>query len=315
MRNTTLAAVAIVLLLVLAGTAASAPEVDQQQPTLDPTWRIRVSGSDGARMGQIVTAGIPGLLTEVQLPVGCEPDANLLVEIRNDVGVPGPRVLASRTVPGTSLGRNLERRFHSIALPSPPFIAAEAHFAIVLASAEQSGCITAMGPRGTNPYPRGSAFYSRPDFAWRELADGELAFKTVVERRCGVPPLAAIPLTDVDPLLADSGCTRGRVRRAFSKRVPAGVVLSQSPAENTLLPPGSPVALVVSKGPQPCAVPRLRGMTLAHARTALTRANCRLGRVRRRAASGTRRGRVVAQRPAPGARRPAGTRVNIVLSR
>jgi large repetitive protein len=63
-----------------------------------------------------------------------------------------------------------------------------------------------------------------------------------------------------------------------------------------------------------CIVPRVGGKTVAGARRALRKAGCRLGRVTR-AASAIRRGRIVRQRPRPGARKPAGTRVSVVVSR
>jgi subtilisin family serine protease len=59
-----------------------------------------------------------------------------------------------------------------------------------------------------------------------------------------------------------------------------------------------------------CVVPRLSGKTVASARRALSKAGCRLGRV-----SGTRAGRIVRQKPRPGVRKPAGTRVSVVVSR
>jgi hypothetical protein len=63
-----------------------------------------------------------------------------------------------------------------------------------------------------------------------------------------------------------------------------------------------------------CLVPKVRGKMLKAARRAIRRANCSLGRVRY-ARSGRARGRVIAQSPRPGARRPRGTRVSLVVSR
>ncbi|HEY2937796.1 MAG TPA: PASTA domain-containing protein, partial [Gaiellaceae bacterium] len=63
--------------------------------------------------------------------------------------------------------------------------------------------------------------------------------------------------------------------------------------------------------PVRCRVPRVIGMRLAAARTRIRRANCRVGRVRR--ARSRRVGRVLAQRPRAGVRRPRGTRVNLVV--
>jgi peptidoglycan/xylan/chitin deacetylase (PgdA/CDA1 family) len=63
-----------------------------------------------------------------------------------------------------------------------------------------------------------------------------------------------------------------------------------------------------------CVVPRLVGRALGQARRMLLRAGCRPGKISRRF-SNAARGRVVAQRPRTGARRPAGARVNIVVAK
>ena len=59
-------------------------------------------------------------------------------------------------------------------------------------------------------------------------------------------------------------------------------------------------------------VPRMKGLTLAKAKTRLRRAHCRPGKVRRPKSG---RGRLVvrSQSLRPGASRPAGTRVNLAL--
>jgi PASTA domain/Copper binding proteins, plastocyanin/azurin family len=66
--------------------------------------------------------------------------------------------------------------------------------------------------------------------------------------------------------------------------------------------------------PPRCVVPRVVGRPLARARRMLVGARCRTGKVSRRF-SLARRGRVLAQHPRAGARRPVGTRVNLVVSR
>jgi beta-lactam-binding protein with PASTA domain len=63
-----------------------------------------------------------------------------------------------------------------------------------------------------------------------------------------------------------------------------------------------------------CVVPRLIGKTLPKARTSLTRAKCRQGRVIR-IYSKKRKGLVVSQAPRAGLRRVAGTRVSFTVSR
>ncbi len=63
-----------------------------------------------------------------------------------------------------------------------------------------------------------------------------------------------------------------------------------------------------------CIVPRLKGKRLAGARRSIRAAHCAVGRVRR-VASRKARGHVIAQGPRPGLRRPAGTKVNLVVSK
>ena len=63
-----------------------------------------------------------------------------------------------------------------------------------------------------------------------------------------------------------------------------------------------------------CIVPRLKGKRLAGARRSIRAAHCAMGRVRR-VPSRKARGRVLAQGPRPGLRRPAGTKVNLVVSK
>ena len=76
--------------------------------------------------------------------------------------------------------------------------------------------------------------------------------------------------------------------------------------------------LALGPSPRPalrvCVVPRLRGATLAAARSRIRRAGCSVGRVRR-TRNRLRRGRVVAQKPAPGRRVSLRGRVNVTLSR
>jgi chitodextrinase len=68
-------------------------------------------------------------------------------------------------------------------------------------------------------------------------------------------------------------------------------------------------------GPAACTVPRLRGLSLVAAKRLLAKRGCSLGRVSRVRSRRVARGRVVAQRPAPGIRLARGARVRVVLSR
>jgi hypothetical protein len=73
------------------------------------------------------------------------------------------------------------------------------------------------------------------------------------------------------------------------------------------------LAGVVLPSGRMCRVPRVIGMTRARARTAITRAQCRVGRIR--TLRSRRVGRVIKQSPKPGAVRPRGARVTLVVGR
>ena len=64
-----------------------------------------------------------------------------------------------------------------------------------------------------------------------------------------------------------------------------------------------------------CVVPNVRRQALAAARARLTRAGCRLGTVKRSYSRTVAKGRVISQRPRPGARLGELAKVNLVVSR
>ena len=73
--------------------------------------------------------------------------------------------------------------------------------------------------------------------------------------------------------------------------------------------------VVIPAGPTSCLVPGLKGKTLAAARNVFARTACSLGPIRRAFSTKIRKGRVVSQRPKPGAELPSGASVKIVVSR
>jgi uncharacterized delta-60 repeat protein len=64
-----------------------------------------------------------------------------------------------------------------------------------------------------------------------------------------------------------------------------------------------------------CVVPRLKGATLARAMLALRHENCLPGRVPTKSSRRVQKGRVISQRPRPHTTHPAGTKVNLVVSK
>jgi len=72
---------------------------------------------------------------------------------------------------------------------------------------------------------------------------------------------------------------------------------------------------VLINTPGLCAVQNAKGQTLPAAKRTIARANCRIGRIRRAYSKTVKRGRVISEKPKPGAVLPGGGKVNLVLSR
>lgn len=105
---------------------------------------------------------------------------------------------------------------------------------------------------------------------------------------------------------------------AFSATVATGTVISQLPAADSLLPPGSAVGIVVSRGPQPpaasvVAVPDVAGLSAQEATARLTSAGFVVSSLPQ---SGTGRpaGTVAGQIPNAGASAPKGSTVVLLVS-
>jgi len=64
-----------------------------------------------------------------------------------------------------------------------------------------------------------------------------------------------------------------------------------------------------------CGVPNLKGKTLPAAERTIARAGCRVGTIRRGYSKTVKRGRVISEKPKPGAVLPNGGKVNLVVSR
>lgn len=81
--------------------------------------------------------------------------------------------------------------------------------------------------------------------------------------------------------------------------------------------PNSDFALARYQNPAPvtCRVPNVRNRKLAAARSAIAKAHCRVGKVRRKASKRIKRGRVISQSPKAGTRLPNLGKVNLVVSR
>ena len=76
------------------------------------------------------------------------------------------------------------------------------------------------------------------------------------------------------------------------------------------------VQATFNKLPAPaCKVPRVLGLSLSKAKTRILKANCKTGKLVRKASTLKQKGRVIAQRPKPGTRLRNGGKVNLTLGK
>lgn len=134
------------------------------------------------------------------------------------------------------------------------------------------------------------------------------------------PPKIAVPdVSGLDAdlarrLIAAAGLTAAPVE-SVQAAAPPGIVMLTRPAATSVLSPGAPVTIVVSRGAPTIPVPDLLGMSQADARTRLELDGLDLGTVTRRRTRDASPGIVVGQKPAAGTLAAPGTVVDIVVAR
>lgn len=84
-----------------------------------------------------------------------------------------------------------------------------------------------------------------------------------------VPQVQGSSLSAAKSALTQAGLTVSGTTSAYSTSVPSGRVVSVSPGVGTVVPAGSPVSLVVSKGPPPVDVPSVLAQTKSAATATL----------------------------------------------
>ena len=128
-----------------------------------------------------------------------------------------------------------------------------------------------------------------------------------------VPVLLGLSQADATAELTDAGL-EARVLQASSDSVDKGAVISQDPAAGLQIDVGSTVAITVSTGPAPVAVPDLSGQTVRDASQLLQQAGLALGTVAQETGSGLPAGEIIDQDPGASERVPPGTAVDVTVA-
>ena len=128
-----------------------------------------------------------------------------------------------------------------------------------------------------------------------------------------VPNVTGLPLEQARQLLIDSGFVPQRGEQRYESTVPAGTVLGQSPAPQSVHSRGARIVLDVSRGQRTVEVPSVTGLTQQQAEITLVNASLDIGEVVVMD-SPSPRGTVLQSFPAAGVRVPAASAISITVS-
>ena len=134
------------------------------------------------------------------------------------------------------------------------------------------------------------------------------------------PNLGAVPnvvgrsRTDAEAALKAAGFELGNATEAYSTSVEKGTVSSQDPQAGAQASKGSPVSIVISKGPETVTVPNVVGSSQAVATQRLSDAGLE-AQVQTASSSTVAEGNVISQAPAAGESVSKGSRVTITVAK
>jgi beta-lactam-binding protein with PASTA domain/Ca2+-binding RTX toxin-like protein len=237
--------------------------------------------------------------------------------------VPG-RAAVVRLDPGSDTLRNIEQlKFDDVTIPVPKALntvpavigltQAAATTAILQAGLRVGVVTTANSP--TIPIGKVISSSPRPGTALPPNSPVDL----VVSLGTITPLIVGLPSGDpgtrgtAENAIAEAGLVVGLVTQASSTTVPAGVVISQDPADGLTVEVNTAMNFVVSSGRPPVTVPNVVGQTQAAATTSLTGAGLTVT-VLTAPSTTVAAGIVISQTPTGGSTAAAGSAVAITVS-
>jgi beta-lactam-binding protein with PASTA domain len=139
---------------------------------------------------------------------------------------------------------------------------------------------------------------------------------------CKVPDVTNKSLVAAETAIVTSNCSVGKISVAKSSSIPLGNVISTAPPAGTKHQAGKAVNLKVSIGdPKPpvpgkkCHVPNVVHDTLAGASKAITKGNCRVGKITSAKSKKVKAGHVISSNPKAGATKGSGAKVDLKMSK
>lgn len=132
--------------------------------------------------------------------------------------------------------------------------------------------------------------------------------------RYEVPSVKGLTQAQAEAAITEANLAVGQVTEDFDDRVDLGAVVSTSPRIGSPQKPGTPIDLIVSKGPRPVPVPDVAGLRQGAARDTLTAAGLKVS-VTERFSERVVDGVVISVRPKAGTIVDSGSRVELVVSK
>ena len=129
-----------------------------------------------------------------------------------------------------------------------------------------------------------------------------------------VPNVVGMTQATAELAIISAKLAVGPITQMNSATIPAGIVISQSPAGGTYVPQSSSVSLVVSIGPVMVTVPNVVGMIQTSAVAAIKAVNLVVGTITTANSTTVPAGGVISQNPASGISVAQGSPVNLVIS-
>ena len=126
--------------------------------------------------------------------------------------------------------------------------------------------------------------------------------------------LAGKPVEEVTSQLEDNDL-KAEPKEVFDDKVPAGTVIGTEPVSGAELAPDSSVTVVVSKGEEKFAVPKLEGMSRDEAEGALKKVNLEVVKVDEEFSDTVAKDTVISASQKPGKKLSKGEKIDLVVSK
>jgi len=153
-------------------------------------------------------------------------------------------------------------------------------------------------------------------------AGSEVPANTVVKlvlslgkRQVIVPDVVGMSQSVGSSAIVAANLTVGTVMQVFSDTIPKHEIMNQNPAGGNQVPFGSPVSMIVSKGPDLVTVPNVIDQPQASAQGAIVSARLTVGSVGEAFSDTIAEGSIVTQNPAGGTLVRAGSPVDLTVSK